>query len=177
MQLTRKPDLPSPKTEARDNLGPELVECCVKRPTRRTPSKQTGRRRLQEFPQHKNQQKMPQVRAGTPVLVPKQHECGTPPIASPVKDHPSSEIDLLACDSVVFVMHKNIPGVRFTVSNGDDETWILVIRKRQGRRSSSGGSGRSNSSDCDTKLEVGNAREIVYDMCDNTLGLCVRKLY
>ena len=66
-------------------------------------------------------------------------------------------------------MVKDVPGVRYTVHEGDDENWIPVTRKQRGRKRSS--DSESSSGD----LDVMDAMEVKYCEDDNTPGVCMRR--
>lgn len=64
--------------------------------------------------------------------------------------------------------------MRLTVSDGNENAWILDTGKRCGRKDMTSGS------DSDTKLDVGNnARDVVYTelVRDIIPGLCLQRLH
>ena len=126
----------SPIAEARSQVFVEpksFTRPWSKRPRRKTPSKRRrNQRRLQEFLRRKELLKS-QARHGASV-----EDSGFPDRehSSPTEIRSSENVDQTTCHSVVFAMVKDVPGVRYTIHEGDDENWIPVTRKRRGRKRS-----------------------------------------
>ena len=114
----------SPIAEARSQVFVEpksFTRSWSKRPRRKTPSKHRRNQRcLQEF-LHRKELLKSQARHGASV-----EDSGFPgrEHSSPTGIRSSENFDLKTCHSVVFEMVKDVPGVRYTVHEGDDENWI-----------------------------------------------------